>query len=121
MNISILLVALGFAAMGVSALVEPASIGRYFDMRIESVDARNEVRAVYGGFGIAIAIALVIAMTTPALRAGLVICVSLALAGMAAGRLFSACLERPGFWPWLFFVVEAGAAALLWSARAVPQ
>jgi hypothetical protein len=113
MEIAILSVALGFALMGAAALARPASIGNYFDVRIDSVDGRNEVRAVYGGFGLAIALALVLATGIPAWRAGVIACVALALAGMAAGRLFSALLERPGFWPWFFCGVEAGAAALL--------
>jgi hypothetical protein len=39
--------------------------------------------------------------------------ISLALAGMAAGRVFSAVLERPGRWPWVFCAIEATAAAAL--------
>lgn len=113
MDIAIFGVALGFALMGLMALARPASIGNYFDVQFTSVDGRNEVRAVYGGFGLAIALALVLATRMPELRAGVIACVALALAGMAAGRLFSAMIERPGFWPWTFCGIEAGAAALL--------
>lgn len=113
MDIALLIVALGFALMGTVALIRPAAIGRYFDVRIESVDGRNEVRAVYGGFGLAMALALWLATGSPELRNGVVSCVALALAGMALGRLFSAILERPGFWPWFFCGVEIAAAALL--------
>jgi hypothetical protein len=113
-EIPVFLIALGFAVMGASALARPASIGRYFDVRIESADGRNEVRAVYGGFGIAIALALILATQVPALWEGVIVCVGIALAGMAGGRLFSAVLERPGFWPWFFCGVEVGAAGLLW-------
>lgn len=115
-NIVVLFVAAAFAGMGLMALFRPASIGNFFDVRFESVDGRNEVRAVYGGFGLAMALALGMATQQPEYRAGIVVCVALALAGMAAGRLFSALIERPGFWPWLFCGVEAGGAALLgWS------
>jgi hypothetical protein len=113
MEIAILAIATGFALMGCTALFRPAYIGSFFDVRIESVDGRNEVRAVYGGFGLAVALALVLAVEMPALRAGIVACVALALAGMAGGRLLSALFERPGFWPWFFCGVEASAAALL--------
>ncbi|MGH8453943.1 MAG: DUF4345 family protein [Nevskiales bacterium] len=118
MDIAVLIVALGFALMGGTAPIRPASVGRYFDVRIESVDGRNEVRAVYGGFGLAMALALFLATELPDLRAGVVACVALALAGMAGGRLFSALLERPGFWPWFFCGVETAAAALLvWTLK----
>lgn len=113
MDIAVLAVALGFALMGAAALARPAAIGSYFDVRIESTDGRNEVRAVYGGFGLAMALALVLAIEIPAWRTGAIACVALALAGMAAGRLFSALWERPGFWPWFFCGVEVAAASLL--------
>ncbi|MGH8530443.1 MAG: DUF4345 family protein [Nevskiales bacterium] len=113
--LAILGVAVGFALMGLTALARPAYIGSFFDVRIESIDGRNEVRAVYGGFGLAVALALLLATQRAEWRDGIIICVSLALAGMAGGRLFSALLERPGIWPWIFCGIEAGAAALLYS------
>ena len=36
-----------------------------------------------------------------------------ALLGMAVGRVISLFIERPGFWPILFLLVEAGLAGLL--------
>ena len=117
MNTVIAAVALLFAGMGLMALARPAHIGRFFDVRFESVDGRNEVRAVYGGFGLAMAAVLFLALREPGLRQGVLICVGLALAGMAAGRVFSALLERPGFWPWFFCGVESlGAGLLFWAA-----
>lgn len=121
MDVPVLIVALGFALMGLVALARPAMIGSFFDVRFESVDGRNEVRAVYGGFGLAVAFALYLATQIPTLRAGVLVCMSLALAGMAAGRLFSAALERPGLWPWVFCGIEAVAAGVLaWTLRATP-
>jgi hypothetical protein len=112
-NIAVYLVALAFLAMGCTALLSPASIGRYFDVQITSVDGRNEVRAVYGGFGVAVALALVIAARVDLLRPGIIACVSLALAGMAFGRLASALFARPGRWPWIFCAIEAIGALML--------
>lgn len=112
-NIAVYLAALAFLVMGFTALFSPASIGRYFDVQITSVDGRNEVRAVYGGFGVAVALALLIAARVDSLRPGIIACVSLALAGMAFGRLASALFERPGRWPWIFCAIETvGALAL---------
>jgi hypothetical protein len=109
-------VAVAFLAMGVMALVRPRSIGKCFDVKFDSVDGRNEVRAVYGGFGLAMTLALVLALTNPVLRPGICACVSLALAGMAAGRLFGAAIETPGRWPWIYFGIETTcAAALAWT------
>jgi hypothetical protein len=113
MNIAIYVVAVGFVGMGLYALLWPAKIGRFFDVRIESVDGRNETRAVYGGFGIAIAAALLLATRNAQLHDGIVLCVAFALAGMAGGRAISAVVERPGLWPWFFGGIEAIAAGLL--------
>lgn len=113
MNIAIYAIAAGFAGMGFYALLWPAKIGRFFDVRIESVDGRNETRAVYGGFGIAIAVALLLAMQSPGLHDGIIACVGFALAGMAGGRVLSAVVERPGAWPWVFGGIEVVASAAL--------
>lgn len=113
MNIAVYAIAAGFAGMGFYALLWPAKIGRFFDVRIESVDGRNETRAVYGGFGIAIAAALLIATQNAQLHDGVVFSVACALAGMAGGRVFGVIIERPGAWPWIFGGIEALAAAVL--------
>ncbi len=116
MNATVALIAAMFLGMGLAALVKPAFIGTFFDVQFDSADGRNEVRAVYGGFGIAMAAALALALQEPGLRPGVLIAVALALAGMAIGRLLSALIERPGLWPWFFCAVEASGAALLFRA-----
>lgn len=120
MDLVVVLVAFAFFAMGLAALLQPASIGRYFEVRFDSIDGRNEVRAVYGGFGLAMAAVLLLAPRLPTLRAGILLTVALALAGMALGRVIGALVERPpGRWPVIFGVLEAGAATALWLASGV--
>ena len=116
MDARLIVVATLFAAMGLLTLVRPRSIGAIVDIRLDAADARNEVRAVYGGFGLAMAAVLVVAMRVPRLHDGIVACVALALAGMVVGRLVSAVIERPGARSWVFAGAEtAGAALLAWS------
>ena len=76
-------------------------------------DARNEIRAVYGGFGIAIAALLVLVSGNATLRPGVMLAVAVALLGMAAGRVVSLLIERTGKWPVVFLVMETVLAALL--------
>lgn len=103
-----------FAAMGVYALAAPDRVVSPFDVTLGSATARSEVRAVYGGFGLAIAVVLAVALAEPDLRAGIVITVAAALAGMALGRLVSAAEGRTRFYPnWFYFLVESVAAAAL--------
>lgn len=111
----VLLVAALFALMGVAALVRPESILAYFGITTLTRDGRNEVRAVYGGFGVAVAGLLCVARFNEAIRTGAVLAVAVALLGMAVGRLISALLDgAPGRYPWVFLGVElAGAAVLL--------
>lgn len=118
MNTVVLLIAALFLGMGLMSLVKPAFVGTFFDVRYESVDGRNEVRAVYGGFGIAMGFVLWLGIGDAELQRGVFLTVALALAGMAAGRLVSALVERPGFWPWFFCVTEVTGAVLLYSAAA---
>ncbi|GLW09670.1 membrane protein [Microtetraspora sp. NBRC 13810] len=113
----IAVVAVFFLAMGVYGLVAPAALIRPFRIVADSGLARTEIRAVYGGFGVAVAGLLVAAMIDAGgIRRGAVIAVAVALLGMAFGRLVARAVERPpAFYPsWLYFWVEiAGGGALL--------
>ena len=78
-------------------------------------ESRSEVRAVYGGFGLAIAAVLGLALAVPGLRIGVVLTVAFALGGMAVGRVLSRLVDRPtAFYPiWFYFLVEAVASGLI--------
>jgi hypothetical protein len=110
-----------FAGMGCYALAAPTAIIRPFGITLGSAAARSEVRAVYGGFGLAIAGVLGYAAVADGdVRTGILIAVGAALAGMAFGRLVSAVLdERTAFYPnWFYCMVEALAAAALFAISA---
>jgi hypothetical protein len=113
----IVLVAIFFLAMGLYALAVPARVLAIFGVPVTTADGRNEVRAVYGGYGVAICAVLLAALAQPALREGILVCQAAAVAGMAGGRVVSALVERPnGFYPWFFGVVEALLAGALFAA-----
>jgi hypothetical protein len=110
-----------FAGMGCYALAAPAATIRPFGITVGSAAARSEVRAVYGGFGLAIAGILgYAALAGGDLRTGILITVAAALAGMAFGRIVSAVVdERTAFYPnWFYCLVEALAAAALFAISA---
>ncbi|MEU4510175.1 DUF4345 family protein [Nonomuraea wenchangensis] len=130
----IAVVAVFFAGMGIYALAAPASLIAAFGITLPTADGRNEVRAVYGGFGLAVAAALALAGYDVGLRDGIVLTVALALAGMAAGRVVSMVVESgvvesravgsraverpPRFYPTVFYLlVEAALAAALLAVR----
>ncbi len=120
MNVAVAIAATFFAGMGVAALVKPALIWTPFGVTPTTPAARNEIRAVYGGFGLAIATLLLAAdSATPDFRAGVLVSVSVALSGMAAGRLLGALIEPKSLlrWPALFLLLEATLATLLLTAR----
>ncbi|KQH77722.1 hypothetical protein AO501_23720 [Mycobacterium gordonae] len=110
-----------FLGMGLYALAAPARMIQVFGITLPTRESRSEVRAVYGGFGVAIAGVLAFAALQPSpARTGVMITVGLALAGMAFGRLVSAVIDgRTPFYPnWFYFIVEAvvGGALLLTAA-----
>ena len=110
--------ALAFALMGIGALVSPTVVTRQFGIPSLTPDGRSEVRAVYGGFGLAIAAVLVYAIVDPELRTGIALTVAVALFGMAAGRLISAVLDRSlSKVAALYLVIELVGGALLIIAR----
>lgn len=113
----IVIIGVFFAGMGVYALAAPNAIIRPFGITLGEAASRAEVRAVYGGFGLAIAGVLAYAAVETDVRKGILIAVGAALAGMAFGRLVSAVLdERTAFYPnWFYCLVEAVAAAALFA------
>jgi hypothetical protein len=118
-TVVIVVVAVFFLGMGVYGLARPAALVRPFRMAADSPESRSEVRAVYGGFGIAVAGLLgVAAFDVGEIRTGAVIAVAVALAGMAFGRLVSRLVDTAtAFYPiWFYFCVEVVAAALLFAA-----
>ena len=113
---AILFVAAGFAAMAILALLRPAVVLAQFGVDAATADSRNEVRAVYGGFGIAVAVLLAVAaLGDPSAKEGIAVAIAFALVGMAAGRLVSAAIEAPnGLYPvWTYFGIEVVSAGLL--------
>jgi hypothetical protein len=103
-----------FVGMGVYGLAAPTRLVAPFDISLGSATSRAEVRAVYGGFGLAIAAILLVSLTSPELRTGILLTVAAALAGMAFGRVVSAIDGRTSFYPnWFYFLVESVTAAVL--------
>jgi Domain of unknown function (DUF4345) len=113
----IAVIAVFFLGMGLYALAAPAALIRPFGVTPETPTSRSEIRAVYGGFGLAIALVLVYAAVEPAHRTGILITVGAALAGMAFGRIVSTVVDdRTPFYPnWFYCLVEAVAAAALFA------
>ncbi|CAE7207002.1 unnamed protein product [Symbiodinium natans] len=112
------MVAAFFAGMGLVGIVEPAMVLYFFGMDALPPDLRNEVRGVYGGFGLAIAAVLVFTQRVerrrPAYVLGIRTAIAVSLSGMAAGRLVSWAIEpTTGPWPLVFFAVEVALASLL--------
>jgi hypothetical protein len=111
-------VAVFFFGMGVLALVDPERFAEPLGLAPQPLVGTNEIRAVYGGFGIAVSAVILYAANRPELRPGVFTAVALALAGMAAGRLVSAAVER-GAHPlmWTFMAVEALLAGVMFVVR----
>ncbi|MFB4315816.1 DUF4345 domain-containing protein [Actinomadura sp. 21ATH] len=110
-----------FLGMGLYGLLAPAALIRPFGITLDSAEARTEVRAVYGGFGVAVGGLLVwAAAATGASRQGVLAAVGVALLGMAAGRLFARAFDRPAaFYPsWFYFWVEVIGGGLLLACAA---
>jgi hypothetical protein len=121
MQAVMIFVALGFTSMGVTALVRPNLVPAQFGTSAETSDARTEVRAVYGGFGVAMAVLLVVAaLQSDGMRDGVALTVGIALGGMAAGRLIGMAIERPRRWDptTTFLIIEIVAAAALVAVAA---
>lgn len=112
------LVAAGFAVMGAVGLAAPTRVLSQFGVAVETAAGRNEVRAVYGGFGIAAAVLLLFAPES--FDAGIRAALAALLAGMASARVVSAVVDRALSWPvFVYGLIEVAAAALLFWATGV--
>ncbi|MFT4563974.1 MAG: hypothetical protein ACI9BW_003736 [Gammaproteobacteria bacterium] len=91
----------------------------YFGVLEMPPDMRNAVRAVYGGFGVAIAVVLYACIDNEAIRSGVLLTVAVAFIGMALGRVVSVAIDRSlGRYPLVYFVVEVCLAGSLLFASA---
>ena len=111
----IIVIGVFFAGMGVYALAAPAAIIRPFGITLGGAARDRRSAPSTGGFGLAIAGVLTYAAVNAYVRAGILVAVGAALAGMAFGRIASAVVdERTTFYPnWFYCLVEAIAAAAL--------
>ncbi|MBC7300370.1 MAG: DUF4345 family protein [Nocardia sp.] len=110
------LVGVLFAGMGLYALAAPAALARPFGLTVATAVSRSEIRAVYGGFGVAVAGVLFwSAFGGGELRAGAALTVGFALAGMAGGRVISGLIDgRTRFYPnWFYCSIELVGAVLV--------
>jgi hypothetical protein len=92
---SLILGFLLFAAMGAVMLWRPEYLSQVTGLELSTPESRSEARAVYGGFGIAMALALFTALVYSDFKGGIMFTTGIALMGMAAGRAYAAWLERP--------------------------
>ena len=114
MQAAIGVVAALFAGMGVFALAWPGRVMAIFGNTELTLAGRNEVRAVYGGFGLAAASALAWGLLSPRLGPGIFFALGLSLWGMAAGRAISVLIDKKAD-PllWLFFASELVMGGIL--------
>lgn len=115
-NGAIVLVMLAFLGMGLGALISPHQVTQQFGISSLTAAGKNEVRAVYGGFGLAMAFMLLVAIYQPELKAGICFTLSAALAGMAFGRFVSWSIDKSiARMPLFYLLLEAILAAILYG------
>lgn len=100
--------------LGVMAFRYPKHLLRGFGIEAPVPDSWNEVRAIYGGFPLALAGLLMTAPFLPRLIDGIALTVGVATLGMCIGRCASAILDRSfGRMPRIFAAIEFAIAGIL--------
>jgi hypothetical protein len=103
--------------MGVFALAWPERVVALFGTEALTPEGCNEVRAVYGGFGLAAASVLAWGLLSETLASGIFFALGFSLWGMAAGRIVSVLIDRKaGALPLLLLAVELALGAVLLAA-----
>ncbi len=89
--------ALAYGGVGLAFLVAPQTMGAAVDLSLESATADNDVRAVYGGTGVGLAVFLVAGAARPGWHRPALFVVIATLASMASARFLSwAIAGAPG-------------------------
>jgi hypothetical protein len=110
-----LLAATSYALLGAVALLRPEVVPAVFGGTAGTPEARNEIRAVYGGLSVAIAVTALTAGSREPEAAGRLRALSAASLGMAVARAVGALVERR-LRPWptgAFLALEVGLAVAL--------
>ena len=115
--LGVLAAALFYGVIGVAALVRPHNLLAGFGIEAGSTNSRNEIRAVYGGFPLAVAGLLLFSLARPDMSDGILLALAVSSAGMALGRIVSALVDRTlGRYPAIFILLEIVVAALIANA-----
>lgn len=110
----IIIAALFYGLIGLAALLRPRHLLQGFGIAAEAVDSRNEIRAVYGGLPLTMSGLLAFTLGGSDLADGILVALASVSAGMAAGRLVSAMIDRQiGRNPVIFTILELIVAALI--------
>lgn len=108
-----------FGWLAVMAMLHPGQLLRSVGIEVAGIDGMNEIRAVYGGFPLVMALGLLVSLIRSELLLAASLAVATAMLGMVAGRVISIAVDQSaGRLPVIFLVIEmAIAAALLAAAR----
>jgi len=112
-----------FAGAGTAFLLFPDAMAARVGIELRRVSGPSDVRAVFGGLEVAIALLLALAAARDArLRAGLLASASL-FGGLCAGRVTSLLLDGiPEAISWVLFGAElAGLVLSLVALRSLPE
>jgi len=115
--------ALGFGYFGVVFLLDPAGYASKVDLVAATPSARAEVRAMYGGLELALAVFLATCAQRPEWwRLGLLLS-AVAFLGLGTGRAVGLALEgvAPPFMRLLLASEVVLAALALWAMRVTPR
>ena len=94
--------------MGYKALSNPIGVVSVFDLETIPPAMQNEVAAIYGGFGFAFGLSLLIAnFRNGPVATGVLLALGVLTLGMAAGRMVAFCFVQPeNRFPLLFMCLE---------------
>ncbi len=115
-TVGVVAAALFFGVIGVSAMTRPRNLLQGFSIEAHEPESRNEIRAVYGGFPLAVAALLMFSLTRPDLSNGILIALATSSAGMAIGRIVLVLIDRKlGRDPAIYIALELIVALMIAS------
>ena len=104
---------LAFLAMGVVAVVSPATVLELLGSQQSTPLSRNEARSVYGSFGLVTAAVILWAPMNGDAGRGALMAVTALLGAMALIRMIGVFVDRPGPLGWIYLLLEVSGTGCL--------
>lgn len=114
-QICLAIAALAFLIVGIGHLLVPLTMVEPMSIKLQGINAFNEIRANYGGMHSLMGVFFLLGVFVTKLRAAALVTLAIFTSGLVLGRMVSIAIDGvPGTFIWLLLVGEVMLAGIAW-------